>query len=63
VDRNKGMVIGETGLWQLEPPSEENLPVPPDVTGKKVNVAASPAATEEAKIPPAVNDKKNKGLF
>jgi hypothetical protein len=63
VDRNKGMVIGETGLWQLEPPSEENLPVPPDVTGKKVNVAANPAATEEAKIPPAVNDKKNKGLF
>jgi hypothetical protein len=61
VERNKRLVIGETGLWQLEPPAEENLPVPPVVTGKVIddNVAAGPTS-KEAKIPPAVDDDKKK---
>jgi hypothetical protein len=66
VERNKRLVIGETGLWQLEPPAEENLPVPPAVTGKEViddNVAAGPAS-KEAKIAPAVDDdKKELGTY
>jgi hypothetical protein len=47
VERNKGMVIGETGLWELEPPAEGNLPVPPVVTGTVIDgdVAAAPAST------------------
>lgn len=47
VERNKAMVIGETGLWQLEPPAEGNLPVPPVVTGTVIDgdVAAAPATT------------------
>ncbi|KAL5226842.1 hypothetical protein ABZP36_015107 [Zizania latifolia] len=37
VERNKGMVLGENGVWQLEAPVEENLPVPPVVIGKVID--------------------------
>ncbi|CAD6237125.1 unnamed protein product [Miscanthus lutarioriparius] len=67
VDRNKGMVIGETGLWQLEQPAEENLPVPPVVTGEVIDdddsVAAATTTTttasKETKTPE--KDKKGRG--
>jgi hypothetical protein len=67
VERNKGMVIGETGLWELEPPAEGNLPVPPVVTGTVIDgdVAAAPATTtttmasKETKTP--VKDKNRPG--
>jgi len=70
VERNKGMVIGETGLWELEPPAEENLPVPPVVTGNgkvigdddaaaTTTTTTATAASMETKTP--AKDKKGPG--
>lgn len=61
VERNKGMVLGETGEWQHEQPAKENLPVPPVVTGKVIDddVAAT-TVDKEAKIP-AEGKKKDTG--
>ena len=45
--------------WQLEPPAEENLPVPPVVTGKAIDDVAgatTTTASKETKMP--AEDKK-----
>lgn len=61
VERNKGMVLGETGEWQHEQPEKENLPVPPVVTGRVIDDdVASTAVGKEAKIP-AEGKKKDTG--
>ena len=49
--------------WQLEPPAEENLPVPPVVTGKVIGddvAAAATTASKETKMP-AEDKKKGTG--
>lgn len=53
VEKNKGMVLGPTGDWELEQPVPENLPVPPVVNGKVIDddVAATPSIKNEPKIP------------
>ena len=59
VERNKGMVLGPTGDWELEQPVAENMPVPPVVEGKVIDddVAAAPAINNETRIPEKSKNK------
>jgi hypothetical protein len=61
VEKNKGMVLGPTGVWELEQPAEENLPVPPVITGKVIDDDV--AATTSGRGPkiPEEGKKKTKG--
>uniref|UniRef100_A0A0D9V4U0 Phospholipase A1 n=1 Tax=Leersia perrieri TaxID=77586 RepID=A0A0D9V4U0_9ORYZ len=65
IERNKGMVLGQNGEWQLEAPAEENLPVPPVVTGKIIDdsVAAVDTSGSTTKEEGKKKGKGNKLLY
>ncbi|KAI5000028.1 hypothetical protein ZWY2020_004617 [Hordeum vulgare] len=60
VERNKGMVLGPTGEWELEEPSEENLPVPPVVNGKIIDDDVAATTTPSSKEPKIAEDQGKK---